>query len=279
MLEMNSTADKLSIDLRNVSVLRGERWILDKISWQVPAGSYAAILGPNGSGKSTLTRVITGYMWPTRGEATINGKTFGQTDINALRQSIRLVQPAGPFDADPDLTTRQVVLTGLYGTIGLFQEPPAAAIERADELLRRVGLSRLADAKYETLSTGERMRSLIARALIESPALLLLDEPSNGLDLRSREQVLAALDALSDFSANTTLVMITHHVEELSPKTSHILLLDDGKVAAAGSPSEVLRADLLSRVYRCPLNVQTTAGRWYIHVDPSARLNLLGEEG
>ena len=108
------------IELKGVGVRRGERWILRDVSWSVPASTCAAILGPNGSGKSTLTRVLSGYIWPTSGNVSVDGHRFGQTDLNELRHSIRLVQPAGPYDADPELTAHDVVLTGLFGTIGLF---------------------------------------------------------------------------------------------------------------------------------------------------------------
>lgn len=273
---MNDAVRQPGVELRGVGVCRADRWILRDVNWSIPHGACVAILGPNGSGKSTLARILSGYVWPTAGEVTIDGNRFGETDLNQLRHSIRLVQVAGPFDVDVELSARDAVLTGLYGTIGLFDSPSEVEIDRAMQLLSRVGLAGVADHRYATLSSGERVRTLIARALIRRPALLLLDEPTNGLDLLAREQVLATLQSLlSDPQHAPTTIMITHHVEELSPLTSQVLLLDDGKPAAVGRPQDVLRAEILSAVYKCPLRVEMDHGRYYLRVDPEAWNELL----
>ena len=235
-----------------------------------------AILGPNGSGKSTLTRILAAHLYPTAGECAILGQKFGETNLQELRHSIRLVQAAGPYDVDPSLTAREVVVTGFYGTLAIYDEITDAMQAEAIRLLAQVGLSHVSDQPYSTFSSGERVRSLIARALAARPKLLLLDEPTNGLDLLAREQVLATVQGLFEQGTEApTVVMVTHHVEELPPATSQLLLLDDGKVAAAGSPAEVLQSELLARVYRCPLQVRHDAGRWMVHVHPQAWKGLL----
>jgi iron complex transport system ATP-binding protein len=265
-----------ALELRNVSLRRGDRQILQDISWSVPHGACAAILGPNGSGKSTLARILTGYVWPTSGEVFVDGQHFGEVDLNALRRGVRLVQSAGPYDVDLELTAREVVLTGLFGTIGLFDVTTEEDARHADSLLSRVGLAAVRESKYATLSSGERVRALIARALMHRPTLLLLDEPTAGLDLLAREQVLATVQAmLSDPTTATTVVMITHHVEELPPATSHVLLLENGTIAASGTPEDVLQAERLARVYKCPLSVRRDNGRFYVQVDPSAWRTLM----
>jgi iron complex transport system ATP-binding protein len=221
--------------------------------------------------------VISGYLWPSSGEVSVDGHRFGEVDINELRKSIRLVQPAGPYDVDGELTVREVVLTGAFGTIGLFHEPTSDDVCRADQLIDQVGLPQVRHRPHATLSSGERVRSLIARALMHRPRLLILDEPTAGLDLLAREQVLATVQSLlNDPRHAPTVLMITHHVEELPPATANVLLLDQGQVAAQGTPAEVLRTDVLSRVYRCPLNVINRSGRYYVQVDPSAWSELLG---
>ena len=265
-----------AIVLKQVSLLRSGRKILDNISWSVPHGTSAAILGPNGSGKSTLARILSGYMWPSSGDVFVNGSHFGEVDLNALRKTVRLVQPTGPYDVDAELTTHEVVLTGLFGTIGLFDSTTAEDAAHADHLLSRVGLSRVRDSRYATLSNGERVRALIARALIIRPSLLLLDEPTAGLDLLAREQVLATVQAmLAEPSHPITVLMITHHVEELPPATTRVLLLDEGRIAGQGEPGDVLNAELLSRVYRCRLSVNRVGERFYVQVDPSAWKGLI----
>ena len=265
-----------AIQLRDVGVIRNDRWILRGVNWTVAAGSVAAILGPNGSGKSTLARILAGHLWPTQGECDVLASHFGDVDLPTLRRSIRLVQPAGPYDVDPELTAHEVVLTGFFGTIGLYAEPTDSMRDTATRLLRDVGLAHVAGSRYATLSSGERVRSLLARALASRPKLLLLDEPTAGLDLLAREQLLATIQAVTSSPSAPTVVLITHHLEELPPTISNVLLLSDGVVAASGAPAEVLREGTLRLVYNCPLHVEQREGRWYVRVDPSAWQGLLG---
>jgi iron complex transport system ATP-binding protein len=267
-----------AFSLRNVSVLRNGRWILSGITWSVPARSCCAILGPNGSGKSTLARILAAHLYPTRGEVTVLGNHFGESDLPSLRHRIRLVQAAGPYDVEPTLCVRDAIVTGFFGTLNLYEHHHVTPemLAQADSLLRKVGLSKVAEQRYEVLSSGERVRTLIARALASQPDLLLLDEPTAGLDLLAREQVLATVQSLFDQQPPPlTVVMITHHLEELPPATSNILLLDEGTAAGAGSPGEVLRSELLSKVYRCSLQVNRINGRYATHVDPGSWKDLL----
>jgi iron complex transport system ATP-binding protein len=270
-----------AIELSGAGVRRGESWILRGVDWSVPAGACAAILGPNGSGKSTLARILA---WPTEGDASVLGSRMGEANLLDVRRDVRLVQPAGPYDADPELSARQVVLTGFFGTIGLYDPTTGAMHAEADRLLEQVGLSHVAGHAYATLSSGERVRSLIARSLAVRPGLLLLDEPTAGLDLLAREQVLATVQRMFEPEsarqvAPPTAVMITHHVEELPPATSHVLLLSGGRVAARGTPAEVLRADVLSRAYDFEVQVRQSNGRYYVEVHPRAWEQLLRRGG
>jgi iron complex transport system ATP-binding protein len=269
-----------AIELSSVGVRRAESWILRGVDWSVPAGACAAILGPNGSGKSTLARILACHLWPTEGDASVLGSRMGEANLLDVRRDVRLVQSAGPYDADPELATREVVLTGFFGTIGLYDPVTDAMRAEADRLLRQVGLSHVADHLYATLSSGERVRTLIARALAIRPKLLLLDEPTAGLDLLAREQVLATVQRMFEpegvrLAPPPTTVMITHHVEELPPATSHVLLLSGGRVAARGTPGEVLRAEVLSRAYDFEVQVRQSNGRYYVEVHPRAWEQLL----
>lgn len=268
--------EDVAIQLNDVGVRRADRWILDGINWTVNFGTCAAILGPNGSGKSTLTRVIAGHLWPTRGNVRVLGERFGEVDLHALRRGLRLVQSASPVELDPDLSAFDVVLTGFFGTFGLYDEVSAEMRAESERMLDLVGLHQVGHHLYATLSSGERMRCLIARALVVRPRLLILDEPTAGLDLLAREQVLAAVQAMAETEEDgATILLITHHLEELPPATSRVLLLSEGRTAAQGTPQEVLRADVLSPVYRCPLEVTQSAGRFYAQVNPGAWSSLL----
>jgi iron complex transport system ATP-binding protein len=264
------------IILKNVGVHRGERWILKDVNLSIPAGRCAAILGPNGSGKSTIARIFSGYIWPTVGDVHVGGHRFGEVDLNGLRKSIRLVQSAGPYDVDPELTAREVVLTGLFGTISLYDKTTDEQAGRAEEMLSNVGLSGFAQKRYAVLSSGERVRALIARALISPASLLILDEPTAGLDLIGREQVLAAVHSLRNRSKNPpTTIFITHHIEELGDWIDHVVLMSDGAIAASGKLDEVLQSTILSRVYSCGLRVERDGGRYYVRVEHDAWQKIL----
>ena len=268
-----------AIELRGIGLRRGQKWILQGIDWTLQAGRCAAVLGPNGSGKSTLARILATHVWPTEGECRVLGGEFGGVDLSEVRHSIRLVQPAGPYDIALELTARAVVLTGFFGSLGLYDVPTQAMVDEADGVLGQIGLQELAEHAYGTLSSGERVRCLIGRALVRRPRLLILDEPTAGLDLRAREQVLGTIQAMFERNGNPpTLVLITHHVEELPPATSEVLLLSDGRLAALGTPREVLRSEVLSRVYGCPVDVHETAGRFHLHVNPAVWAQLLRRE-
>jgi iron complex transport system ATP-binding protein len=274
----NMIARQSAIDLQKVTVKRNGRAILRNVSWHVAAGECVAILGPNGSGKSTLARVIMGQIWPTTGAVSVLGQRFGETDLNQLRSSIRLVQSHGVVEFDAEETTLNVALTGFFGTVGLYDAVTPAMKKIATALLAQVGLKKEIHQPYRTLSSGERMRCLIARALVVEPRLLILDEPTAGLDVLAREQVLATVQRIRSHRGGAPAVlMITHHVEELLPSTSQVLLLDDGTVSAIGKPGEVIRAGVLSKVYGCPVHVSRRGGRYWLQVDSAAWKGLGGD--
>jgi len=263
----------LAVSLRGVGVMRDGRWIVRDVDWSVEAGTLAAILGPNGSGKSTLARIVACHLWPTAGQCTVLGGQFGQANLPELRNHIRLVQPAGPYDVDASLSAREVVLTGFFASIGLYDVPTDAMKREAQRLLAHLGLSGVAELPYSLLSSGEKVRSLIARAMVTRPRLLILDEPTAGLDLLAREQVLATVQKLH----GPTVILITHHIEELPPTTAQVLLLRDGRAAAAGPMEAVLTAPILSRAYGFAVDVRSIGGRYYLEVHPSAWEGLLSE--
>jgi iron complex transport system ATP-binding protein len=263
--------------MRDVSVMRDRRWILRGVNWRVEAGTLAAVLGPNGSGKSTLARVAAGHWWPTRGACEILGGKFGESNLTELRKQIRLVQPAGPYDVENSLTAREVVLTGFFGTLALYDKVSAGMLRAANRLLKWVGLTRVVDHVYSSLSSGERVRCLMARAMASRPRLLILDEPTAGLDLRAREEVLATVQLLLEMRSPPAVVLITHHVEELPPMTERVLLLHEGRVAAQGTPAQVLKKKILSKVYGVTVAVRGESGRYYLEVHPRAWSALLGK--
>ena len=246
----------------DVDLVRDDRALLSQVSVTVRAGEHWALLGPNGAGKSTLLRVFASYAHPTRGHVDILGRRLGRVNVFELRPRIGYVTAHHPLTSAR--TVREVVLTGATGTIEIAArwQPSPAQLARADELVGLLGLGALAQQRWPVLSQGERARTLIARALMADPAILLLDEPSAGLDIGGREQLLASLDELRERAPALASVLVTHHLEELPASTSHALLLRGGRVLAAGPADDVLTTELVSTCFDYPIGIARHAGRW-----------------
>jgi iron complex transport system ATP-binding protein len=237
--------------------------LLDDVSWNVRAGEHWALLGPNGAGKTTLLALAAAVDFPSRGQVELLGQTMGRTDVARLRQEIGFVDVRDGERFAPMLTVREVVETGATSTIGYFRERLTLLdVERCEALLGTFGLGPLAERRFAACSQGERKRALIARALMGQPRLLLLDEPGAGLDLPGRELLLAALARLSNVDPTLTVVITTHHVEELPSSTSHAILLRDGSVLAAGPVAQTLTDTALSSCFGMPITVTQAGQRW-----------------
>lgn len=248
--------------LRGVRVRRGDKAVLDGIDLTVHAGEHWALLGPNGAGKSTLLSLCGALTHPTDGTVEILGHRFGRVELQALRRRIGHVDPRHPL-ASP-LPVRDVVLTGLTGTVQTLPrwEPTAVQLSIAEELLESVGLAEKTDGRWTILSQGERGRALVARALISDPELLLLDEPSTGLDIAAREQLLETLEDLSIARPELTTLQVTHHVEELPTTTTHAAMISRGALVAAGPVDEVLEGPTASAAFEHPIEIERRNGRW-----------------
>jgi iron complex transport system ATP-binding protein len=251
------------LDLKDITVRRGGKAILDGVDWQVNEGERWVVLGRNGAGKTTLLQIASARMHPTAGTAEVLGERLGRVDLFELRPRIGLASAALAERIPADETVRDVVLTAAYGVTGRWRETyEDFDTERADDLLRAFGVDHLAGRLFGTLSEGERKRTQIARALMTDPELLLLDEPAAGLDLGGREELVGALAELAGDPRSPVLVLVTHHVEEIPPGFTHLLLLRDGAVHRAGPIGEVLTAENLSEAFGLPLVVAHGGGRW-----------------
>lgn len=272
-----------AVEVRDLHVVRGDTPILRGVSCTIPARSCTALLGPNGCGKTTLTRAITGQTFITSGSLHVLGEEIGSTDVRELRKRIGLVNPtAGNSHSansgavvDVELSAHDVVLTGFFGTIGLYAAATKAQSERADHMLESVGLHHRRDLRFALLSTGEQRRCMIARALASAPELLILDEPTAGMDIAGREQVLATVEALLARPDAPAVLMITHHVEELSPRTSQVMLMRDGLITHRGSPRDVITPETLTATFGCKVFVKRIHGRYWLEVLPEAWLDLV----
>jgi iron complex transport system ATP-binding protein len=246
-----------------VSVLRDRATLLDRIDWDVSEGERWVVLGANGAGKTTLLQLASANLHPSRGTATILGETLGAVDVFELRPRIGLSSAALAERLPPSERVRDVVLTASYAMVGRWREAyEDVDAGRADELLAALGVAHLADRRFGTLSEGERKRVQIARALMTDPELMLLDEPAAGLDLGGREDLVRRLGAIAHDEDAPALVLVTHHVEEIPPGFTHVLLLRGGRVVAGGPLGTTLTAAALGETFGLDLELTRTGQRW-----------------
>ncbi|GAA5069809.1 iron complex transport system ATP-binding protein [Thermocatellispora tengchongensis] len=258
-----------ALELTGVQVRAGRRPLLNEITWRVGYGEHWVILGPNGAGKTTLLSVASAVRHPSAGTAHVLGHRLGRVDLRELRRHIGLVAASQrlvdeALMEEEDQTAHTVVLTGHTGTAApLWDRYGPAEHERAHRLLADLGCKDLADRPFGVCSQGERARVRVARALMADPALLLLDEPSAGLDLPAREDLIAAVEDLATSRPALTTVTVTHHLEEVPATTSHALLMRETRILAAGPVEEVLTPRNLSDCFGRPLHLDRVDGRWY----------------
>ncbi|MFJ4900625.1 ABC transporter ATP-binding protein [Streptomyces sp. NPDC088727] len=245
-----------------VTFVRDGKVLLDSISMTVRSGEHWALLGANGAGKSTLLGLLGALRHPTRGTVEVLGRTLGRVDLRELRTLLGHVDPRHPLRSP--LPVKDVVLTGLTNSIEPVPRWSAGPEqrERAERLLKMLGMGGKEGSRWPALSQGERGRTLIARALMPQPRLLLLDEPATGLDLAAREQLLDSLDALREEHPELATVLVTHHLEELPASTSHAMLLRGGRCLASGAADEVLTTEQVSDCFGHPVRISRTDGRW-----------------
>ncbi|GGQ24343.1 ABC transporter ATP-binding protein [Streptomyces roseolilacinus] len=251
------------LELVDVSVVRDGRALVDEVSWSVKEGERWAILGPNGAGKTTLLNVASTYLFPTRGTVRILDDELGKVDVFDLRPRVSMAGIAMAEKLPKRQTVLQTVLTAAYGMTATWREDYEAVDEdRARAFLDRLGMSDFLDRRFGTLSEGERKRTLIARALMTDPELLLLDEPAAGLDLGGREDLVRRLGRLARDPYAPSMIMVTHHVEEIPPGFTHVLMIRQGKVLAAGPVETELTSRNLSHCFGLPLVVERVGDRY-----------------
>jgi iron complex transport system ATP-binding protein len=255
--------DGAVVDLRGVSVIRAGARLLDAVDWRIESGERWVLLGPNGSGKTTLVAVASTYMWPSRGEVAVLGRTVGTVDVRELRKQIGIVSAALEARIPGQISAMEVVLAGATGAIAPWWDRHSlSARNKAAETLELVGCAALVDRPFELLSSGEKQRVQIARALMLEPSLLLLDEPAAGLDLGAREQLAVLLSALNTDPRLAAIVVVTHHVEEIAPGTTHALVLRGGRVVASGDAATTVTGQVLTEAFGIPLVVQRIGERF-----------------
>lgn len=251
------------VAMDRVTVRRNGTTLVSDIDWTVELDERWVVLGPNGAGKTTLLRLASAEMHPSEGVVHVLGERLGRVNVFELRTRIGLSSANLGLQIPGDELLRDIVVSAGYGVFGRWRENyDAMDTERAGELLDAMGMGKLADREWRTLSEGERKRTLIARALMTDPELLLLDEPAAGLDLGGREDLVGRLATLAADADAPTSILVTHHVEEIPRGYSHGLLIREGKVVAAGLLDDVLTDENLTETFGLPLAVQRRRGRY-----------------
>ena len=244
--------------------------ILDDVSWEIRDGERWVVLGPNGAGKTTLLRIAALYLHPTRGTVDVLGERLGRCDVRTLRERIAFSSPALAARLEPSMTATEVVMTARYAALApwwhRYSDDDRA---RAVSLLERFGCAAVAEHKLPTLSAGERQRVLLARTLMNDPGIVLFDEPTAGLDVGGREELVADLTSWARDRARPPIVLVTHHLEEIPPGFTHALVMADGRVAACGPIAATVTGAILSAAFKLPLRVSERDGRYSATLAPS----------
>lgn len=252
--------------VQNACFVRGGRRILDDISWSVAQGQHWCVLGPNGCGKTSLINLITGYEPATDGVVQIGDETFGNSDWREVRKRVGLVTNTLTTYIEPGEPVLHVIASGRDAKLNLWQPPSATLKKHAAGLLEAAGCEYLKKSLWGVLSQGEKQKILICRALMSRFEVLILDEPCAGLDPVAREQFLSWMSEISTWPESPSLVMVTHHVEEILPCVSHIFMLRGGRVLIQGEKKSVLNSAALSTLYGAPVKLSQKAGRYALTV-------------
>ena len=255
------------LNYKNITFKRDGRKILKDINWKVCEGENWALLGLNGSGKSTILSMIPAYTFATSGELSVFGKTFGSCVWNDVKTKVGFVSSTLNNFSDRlnTQTLSDVVLSGQNNSIGIYQEITQQDREEANKIIDDFKLTQLKTNKFSTLSQGEQRKTLLARAFMNKPELLILDEPCSGLDIRAREIFLKSLE--ENFkNKNMPFIYVTHQIEEIISSVTHVAILDKGEIVAQGNKFEVLTEENLSKLFDIDLKIEWSNGRPWLLV-------------
>ena len=262
---------KTILEISSLSIQRNGTTILKDLNWRVQHSEHWVILGANGSGKTSLLSAISGYLMPTTGEISVLGQRYGQSDWRELRKQIGIVSSSVRQMMADDEPALESVASGKYAMIDFWGTVSRADRAAAQKILQQIECAYLAGRPWRVLSQGERQRVLIGRALMARPKLLILDEPCAGLDPAAREHFLQFIQRLGMKRNSPTLVLVTHHVEEIMPVFSHVALLKNGGVLAAGKKPAVLGSKALSETFGTTMQLRKMSGRYGLVVKSTSQ--------
>ena len=255
---------KGALELEGVCLDIDGRPILKDITWRAEKGEKWIVLGRNGSGKTSLMRMLSGFGFPSRGRIEVLGELLGRTDLHLLRRRVGWIHGDLAAEIPFFMTALEVVLSGAEGSLVVYEQVPQSEETMALGMLKALGMEDFAERRFFRLSTGERQRVLIARALASGPELLLLDEPCLGLDPRAREEFLESLAGLLAVRSDLSVVSVTHHVDEIIDGFSRVLILEEGTVLASGERKDVLTPAMVKRLFGEKCRLHSRGGRYFL---------------
>jgi iron complex transport system ATP-binding protein len=259
------------LEVEGLRILRGGVPLLNGVDWRIRRGERWAIIGPNGSGKTSLLSALAGFLHASEGRIAVMGRVHGESNWQELRRCIGIVSSSVRQMVDDGESALEVIASGLFGQINYWGRLGAAQRAAAARMADAMGCGQVVSRPWAVLSQGERQRVLIGRALLMKPRLLILDEPCAGLDPAAREHFLTFMNHVAGARKGPAIVLVTHHVEEITPAFSHVLALRDGAVAAAGTKADVLTNRTLEAVFGTPVRVRKSGGRWWMKVGAARR--------
>ncbi|OPX65757.1 ABC transporter ATP-binding protein [Methanoregula sp. PtaB.Bin085] len=252
------------LEFQNVTVYHGDIKILDSLSIRIREGENIAILGPNGAGKSSFIKTIVRELYPASGDNSVVFRMHGRDvwDVFELRSTIGIVSNDLQFTFARPLTGQEVILSGFFSSIGLFNRTVTPAMERkADEIFEFLEIEHLKDRPMTAMSTGESRRLLIGRALVHEPKTLILDEPTNSLDLHALHTFRQTLRKVA--RSGTGIILVTHNLHDIIPEISRVVLMKDGRFCGDGKKAEMLTDEKIGDLFHVPLHVREEGGYYY----------------
>jgi len=255
---------KTIVELQDIHFKRSDCTILNDISWTIEEKQHWALLGANGSGKTTLLKIITGYEWATKGSVHVFGERFGNCNLRELRKRIGWVSTALEHRLPEKDSAIEIVLSGIDASMGIFREITENDLRLAHEALAMVNAANYADRKFGILSQGEQQRILIARALVNQPELLILDEPCAGLDPAAKVCFLDDLSGFANRPDAPTMILVTHHIEEIASWINHVMVLKNGRLLSSGLKDEILTTEIISKALDMEMLVKKERQRYYL---------------
>lgn len=250
-------------EMENVRIERDSTLILHDFNWSVKAGENWVIFGPNGAGKTSVLNTLQAYLWPTSGKVRVFGGTLGDgVNVFELRKQIAVVSESVRNLINANLTGMEVIVTGERTHLNIFSDITDEEKSRAQAMAEQTGVTALLDKPFRVMSTGERQRILITRALMDEPKIVVLDEPCTGLDFAGREWVLHTIERVARWENAPSLLLTTHHAEEMTTVFSHALLIKNGTSFAQGLMDDVFTGKNLSELFGMEIEAERIGNRW-----------------